>query len=152
MQKNAIIAIILTFIVILLWGVIQQKYFPQPPAKPPIQEAKKEEPTFPVNAPDETKVTKGPEAPRGNALPAAKVIPKKDVFVETQHYWAVFTSDGARLKQFKLKKYLDSVEESPITIQLTQLVQGLLGKKAKDPKTPQPLDLVVPVRRRISPG
>jgi len=142
MQKNAIIAIILTFIVILLWGVIQQKYLPQPPAKPPIQEAKKEQSTPPVNVPDETKVTEGPEAPKGKALPEAKAIPKKDVFVETLHYWAVFTSDGARLKQFKLKKYLDSVEESPITIQLTQLVQGLLGKKKKDPKTPQPLDLV----------
>jgi len=142
MQKNAIIAIILTFIVILLWGVVQQKYFPPTPAKPPIQEAKKEQPTPPVNVPDETKVTKGPEAPLGQTPTAAKVIPKKDVFVETQHYWAVFTSDGARLKQFKLKKYLDSVEESSITIQLTQLVQGLLGKKGKDPRTPQPLDLV----------
>ena len=142
MQKNAIISIILTFIVILLWGVVQQKYFPPTPAKPPIQEAKKEQPTPPVNVPDETKVTKGSEAPQGKTLAVGKVIPKKDVFVETQHYWAVFTSDGARLKQFKLKKYHDSVEESPITIQLTQLVQGLLGRKEKVFKTPQPLNLV----------
>ena len=142
MQKNAIIAIILTFIVILLWGVVQQKYFSPTPAKPPIQEAKKEQPTSPVNVPDETKVSKGSEAPQGKTLAVGKVIPKKDVFVETQHYWAVFTSDGARLKQFKLKKYHDSVEESPITIQLTQLVQGLLGRKEKVFKTPQPLNLV----------
>jgi len=148
MQKNAIIAIILTFIVILLWGVVQQKFFPPPPTKAPSQETKKEQPIPEVNVPDERKVVKGSEAPTGKVLPPTEAIPKKDVFVETQHYWAVFTSDGARLKQFRLKKYLDAVEESSITIQLVQLVQGLLGKEAKNPKTPQPLDLVNTTRRR----
>ncbi len=39
MEKRAIIAIILTFLVIMLWGTIQSKFFPSAPTK----EVKKEE-------------------------------------------------------------------------------------------------------------
>ncbi|HJX60641.1 MAG TPA: hypothetical protein VJ462_05080, partial [Thermodesulfobacteriota bacterium] len=43
MDKRAIYAIILTFLIIILWGVIQSKFFPQTPSQPPSKEVKKEE-------------------------------------------------------------------------------------------------------------
>ena len=45
MEKRAIFAILLTFFVILLWTVIQSKFFPQAPSKPAPQEVKKEQVT-----------------------------------------------------------------------------------------------------------
>jgi YidC/Oxa1 family membrane protein insertase len=71
-----------------------------------------------------------------------KVVVKKEVSIETQNYWAVFTSEDARLKHFRLKKYDDRVEESPLALKLIQLVQELLGKKEGEPPKPAPLDLV----------
>jgi YidC/Oxa1 family membrane protein insertase len=141
MEKRAILAIVLTFLVIMLWGTIQSKLFPPPPAK----EIKKEE-----SAPAEKVVDKKIESREIKAQPPketkpsskAKAVPKKEVTIETQNYWANFTNEDARLKHFKLKKYEDRVEESPLTIKLTQFVQGLFGKKEEEPKKPAPLDLV----------
>ncbi|HYA91705.1 MAG TPA: hypothetical protein VEK32_09425, partial [Thermodesulfobacteriota bacterium] len=59
----------------------------------------------------------------GGKSPARrKVVPQKEVSIETQNYWAVFTSDDARLKHFKLKKYEDRVKQSAIATKLIQLV------------------------------
>lgn len=141
MEKRAIIAIILTFLVIFLWGVVQSKFFPQAP--PPSKEVKKEE-----VAPPEKGIEKKPEtkevkiAKEERPLPKPKILPEKEVSVETQGYWAEFTSQDARLKHFKLKKYQDRVRESSITIKLMGLVHDLLGKKEEQPQEPKPLDLV----------
>ncbi|HUL37035.1 MAG TPA: membrane protein insertase YidC [Thermodesulfobacteriota bacterium] len=79
----------------------------------------------------------------GGKIPAkTRVVPPREVSVETQDYLAVFTSEDARLKHFKLKKYKDRVEESPIAIRLIQLVDEILGKPVEKPKEPEPLDLV----------
>jgi YidC/Oxa1 family membrane protein insertase len=139
MDKRAILAIILTFLVILLWGVIQSKFFPQPPSEQPKKEVKKEE-----LSPFEKEVEKKEVKPLKVDKPISKpkVIVKKEVSIETQNYWAVFTSEDARLKHFKLKKYEDRVEESSLTIKLTQFIQNIIGSKIEKPKKPVPLDLV----------
>ena len=137
MEKRAIIAIILTFFVIFFWSTIQSKFFPQEPVKPPTQETKKE-PT----PPKEKAVVKETETAIKKPLSITKTFPKKEVTVETQNYWAVFTSEDARLKHFKLKKYEDRVKASPFTTKIVQFVENLLGKKVEEPKKPQPLDLV----------
>ena len=134
MEKRAIIAIILTFAVIMLWGVIQSKFFPTPPAKPP-EEVKKE------LLPLEKKTIEVVQPIPQKAVPE-KVFPEKEVSVETPNYEAVFTTREGRLKHFKLKKYEDRIEESPIAIKLTRLVGDILGKKAGEPEKPKPLDLV----------
>ena len=141
MEKRAIYAILLTFIIIIAWTFIQSKFFPQAPSKPQPQEATKEqvaptEKTVEKKFGIETKVVK--EKGPGKS----KAIPRKEVFVETENYTAVFTSEDARLKHFKLKKYEDRVEETALTIKLTQFVEEILGKKVIEPKKPEPLDLV----------
>lgn len=141
MEKRAIIAIILTFLIILLWGVIQSKFFPQAPSKPSPQEVKKEHVT-PVEKKIEKEIEESKPLKKEGVLTKKKVSIKKEVSIETQNYWAVFTSEDARLKHFKLKKYQDRVEQSPITKKLTRLIENILGKKVKEPKKPEPLDLV----------
>ncbi len=143
MQKRTIIAILLTFIVIVLWSLIQAKYFPQAPSRPQPQEARKEE-----LSPQEKIVEKKTEIKEVKPVKEAKTpakaraVPLKEVSVETQTYWAVFTSVDARLKHFRLKKYQDRVNEAALTIKLTEFVQEILGGKVKKAKEPEPLDLV----------
>lgn len=142
MEKRTIIAIILTFIIIVAWGAIQSKYFPAEPPKPETKEVRKDvakEEAAPVEKKVEKEIR---EVKGGKSLPVAKVVPKKEISVETQEYAAVFTSDGAKLKHLRLKKYFDRVEESRISIALINFVHGILGKDEIKPGTPQPLDLV----------
>jgi YidC/Oxa1 family membrane protein insertase len=137
MEKRAILAIALTFLVIIVWSVLQSKLFPQPPHKPATQEVRKEQ-----ASPEEKRVIKETQTPKEKPLSKTKTFPKKEVSIETENYWAVFTSEDGRLKHFKLKKYEDRVKESPFTIKLIQFVENLLGKKVEEPKKPEPLDLV----------
>jgi YidC/Oxa1 family membrane protein insertase len=134
MDKRAIIAIILTFLIIMLWGVIQSKFFPQPPSQPPSKEVKKEE-GLPAKV---EKLDLKEEKIPGKR----KVAIKKEVSIETPDYWAVITSEDARLKHFKLKKFEDRVEASSLTISLLRFIKGLLGSKIEEQKKPMPLDLV----------
>ncbi len=135
MEKRVILAIILTFLVIFLWSTLQSKFFPPSPSKPP-EEMKKVEP-----APIEKRVEKGIDL-REERQPLRKVVAKKEVSIETRNYWAVFTSEDARLKHFKLKKYEDRVEQSSFTIKLVEFVKNIIGSKAEGAKKPKPLDLV----------
>src|SRR4030043_1682777 len=135
MDKRALIAIALTFLVIFFWGTIQSKFFPQPPADQPNKEVKKEE-----VAPAEKREVK----PLKEESPVSKprVVIKKETSVEAKNYLAVFTNEDARLKHFKLKQYEDRVEESSVTIKLIRFFQNLFGGKIEEPKKPKPLDLV----------
>ena len=141
MEKRAIYAILLTFFIIIAWTFIQSKFFPQTPSKPQPQEAKKEQVT-PAEKAAEKKVRGETRLLKERAPGKAKFVPQKEVSIETQNYWAVFTSEDARLKHFKLKKYEDRVEDSALTIKLVQFVEEILGKKVEEPKKPEPLDLV----------
>jgi YidC/Oxa1 family membrane protein insertase len=124
----------------MLWGTIQSKFFPSAPTK----EVKKEE-VAPAEKVVEKKIdikeTKPQLQKEEELLSKTKVVPKKEVSIETQNYWAVFTSEDARLKHFKLKKYEDRVEESALTVKLIQFFQEIFSKK-EEPKKPVPLDLV----------
>ena len=118
----------------MLWGVIQSKFFPQPPSQPPSKEVKKEE-----GLPAKVEKLDLKE----EKIPAKrKVAIKKEVSIETPDYWAVITSEDARLKHFKLKKFEDRVEQSSLTISLLRFIKGLLGSKIQEQKKPMPLDLV----------
>jgi YidC/Oxa1 family membrane protein insertase len=141
MEKRVIYAILLTFFIILAWTLIQSKFFPREPIKPQPQEVKKEQVT-PIEKPAEKKVSGEIKLAKEKVHGKPKMLPLKEVSVETQNYWAVFTSEDARLKHFRLKKYEDRAKEAALTIKLIQLVDDILGKKAEEPKKPEPLDLV----------
>jgi len=137
MEKRGIIAIILTFLIIVIWSFVQSKLFPPEPVK----EVKKEQ-VVPLEQKKEVQEEE-PALSKGiKPSPLVKEIASKEVSIETQNYWAVLTNEDARLKHFKLKKYKDRVEESSMTTKLTQFVEGLLGRKIEEAKKPGPLDLV----------
>jgi len=143
MDKRAIYAILLTFFVIVFWTLLQSKFFPQAPSKPAPQEEKKGQVGPTEKAAGKKVETKESKPLRvEKSIGKQKVIPQKEVFIETQNFWAVFTSDDARLKHFKLKKYENRVNQAALTIKLTQFVEEILGKKVEEPKRPEPLDLV----------
>ena len=125
MEKRTIFAIILTFLVIVLWSVIQSKYFPSTPSKPETKEVRKEETPASVEKKMEKEIVK---STAGKPLPAAKVISKKEVTVETEDYLAVFTSDGARLKHFKLKKYHYHCSGHVSGIEIKEIVERVKPK------------------------
>ena len=137
MEKRGIIAIILTFFIIIIWSFVQSKIFPPEPVK----EVKKEQ-VVPLEQKKEVREVKATTSKETKSTPKAKEVEKKEVTVDTQKYWAVLTNEDARLKHFKLKRYKDRVEESSITTTLVQFVEGLLGKKIEVPKKPEPLDLI----------
>jgi YidC/Oxa1 family membrane protein insertase len=143
MEKRAILAIILTFAIILSWSFFQSKFFPPPP-----ENVAKKEQIVPSEKGGEKKIDKGTDqggvesSKEDKQSAKKKVVVKKEVSIETQNYWAIITSEDARLKHFKLKKYEDRVNESPITIKLIQMVQNIIGKKVEEPRKPGPLDLV----------
>lgn len=143
MDKRAILAIILTFLVIFGWSLLQSKFFP--PEKPkPFEEAQKE-PTekgkeFLPKGDVPKKEPKPPKETRPISPP--KSLVKKEVTVETQNFIAVLTSEDARVKHFRLKKYKDRVEQSAFASKLVNFFQSLFGKEASDIKKPMPLDLI----------
>lgn len=136
MDKRALLAILLTFLVIFGWGIIQSKFFPQPPpANQPQKEGKKEE----ILPPEKKEIKPLKE---DKAISKPRVVIKKEISVETKNYLAIFTNEDARLKHFKLKQYEDKVEESVLTVKLTQFFKNLFGGKIEETKKPNSLDLV----------
>jgi YidC/Oxa1 family membrane protein insertase len=139
MDKKGIIAIVLTFLIIIGWSFIQSKLYPPQPAP-----EKKEQVVAPVEQKKEVQETKSAPAPSKElkSKPAGKEVSKREVSVETGSYWAVLSNQDAGLKHFRLKKYKDRVEESSMTIWLTRFIDDIMGKKYQEKKKPEPLDLI----------
>ncbi len=142
MEKRAIYAILLTFLVIIAWTFIQSKFFPQPTKTQPPEVKKEQGSPLEKGAEKKTEIKESKVLKGGKTPAKPKVVSQKEISVETQNYWAVFTSEDARLKHFRLKRYKDRAEESPLATKLTQFVDEIIGKKVETPKKPEPLDLV----------
>jgi len=111
MEKRALIALALSFLVFL--GFI---YFGQTFHKPPAPEA-----------PAPTAAAPAVPAPAAPAAPAARPRPAppapkaasarlaRDIVVETPRFKAVFTESGGCLKSFQLKDYLESLPFQPLS-------------------------------------
>lgn len=120
MQIRALLAVIISLIIL----VIYQSYFaPPPPApeKPAAEKAQtappaKEEPVKAVS-PGE-KIPGAPPVPAARPAPAVKAEAGKDITVDTPFYTAVFNTRGARLKDFRVKKYLDKIGDGAKPINL----------------------------------
>ncbi len=142
MEKRAILAIILTFVIIMLWSFIQAKFFPTPPPKETKKEVSAPAEKVTEQAPAPPAIKESPKATKEKAVPAEKVVARRDVTVETPNYSAVFTNDGAKLVHFRLKHFESGIEQSPLAVKIVQLIDGLLGNKKGEPPKPVPLDLV----------
>ena len=103
MEKRALIALAISFIIFIGFGYVQQKFLPQPP---PVTKPNEEQQAVAKKLPSPEPV-KPPVSPPG-APPAVGHQPQ-DVIVDTPLYRAVFTEQGARVKSFRLKRFWDTL-------------------------------------------
>jgi len=112
MDKKTVLAVVLSFLVFLVWSLLfGPKPSDQEPKAPPS--LKKEEPQQVI--PPESKKPLGPQ--RETILETAS--PEKDIAVETELYSAVFSGSGPMIKGFKLKQYRATAEKGS---QLKELI------------------------------
>ncbi len=161
MERRVLVAIFLSFLVLYVYQAFVVKPVPKPPAGAA---------TTAQNAAHPTAATPAKPAPVA-AAPAAPPPPQAtalvgdssehDVRVETRDVIAVFTNRGARLKSWRLKKYLDQQRQPqelvesqlpdqplPFTLntsdtQLDATLNGALYSVTPVPTTPitSPLDV-----------
>jgi YidC/Oxa1 family membrane protein insertase len=102
MDKRTILAVVLSLAVLLIY----QMFFAPPARKQtaPVQESKQASKDTAVK-PSATPVTAAVTKPAIKPVIAHKEAAPKDIKVETENYTAVFSTRGAALKSFQLKKY-----------------------------------------------
>jgi YidC/Oxa1 family membrane protein insertase len=107
MQTRTIVAVVLSFLVFLVFTYVGQHYGPKPAEQTPAPQtaapAQPAEPAQPAPAPGPKPQATTP------AAPAAPSRPAREVVVETDLYRAVFTERGAGLKSFQLKDFHQSL-------------------------------------------
>lgn len=131
MENRALLAVIISLIILVIW---QQYFAPSPPEtrkeKPAEEKAlpagKAQQEVGKALPPGEKK----PETVRATAAQAPqeiKVQPGKDITVDTPLYTAVFDTRGARLKDWKVKNYLDKIGEGAKPIDLASVISKPKG-------------------------
>lgn len=120
MEKRALLAVIISLIILIIY----QQYFAPPP--PQIS---KEKPNG--QAPLAEKVTSGEEkkitppiSPTAPIMEELKRQPGKEVRVDTPLYTAIFDTRGARLKSWRVKKYMDKIGDGAQPLDLATHVLG----------------------------
>jgi YidC/Oxa1 family membrane protein insertase len=149
MDKRAIIGIALSILVLVAYQEIITRFYGPPPAGPvPVTEKNGAEKTTP---PPQTTGAPSTPAPAAQSLPAPVSSRRagKDITVETDNYVAIFTTHGARLKSFKLKKYRSSVDEKSPPFEIVQTAPGVplpLGVRWQAPSPFEDNELVYSVQ------
>lgn len=129
MEKRAVIAVVISIAIIALWNIYLQQL--QPPAKPQQQElATKGDPPAaktPLGPARRNLITPPPKQVERSTVgePQQQKFPVQEVTVETPDYIARFTTQGARLKSFKLKHYRTGVEKTSPLIEMIEHTPGM---------------------------
>jgi YidC/Oxa1 family membrane protein insertase len=113
MERRALIALALSFVVFMAFIFFGEKMKRPVPPSPQTQTAA--QPTAPAPAPSPPPVAARPAPPPPAPVRPPTARPAKDVVMETPLYRAVFTELGGRLKSFQLKKYKGSMPFEPIS-------------------------------------
>ncbi|HPL62979.1 MAG TPA: membrane protein insertase YidC [Syntrophales bacterium] len=125
MEKRAILAIILSFLIIYLFQTFVFKpETPQQTAPAPAQKTEAKE-TPPVQTSPASKAA--PAATQAAAAPARTQGPGQDIAVETPFFSAVFNTRGASLKSFKLNHYNQTLKPGSPLIELVDIKEGITG-------------------------
>jgi YidC/Oxa1 family membrane protein insertase len=149
MDKRAIIGIALSILVLVVYQELITRFYGAPPAGPaPVTEKNGGEKTA---APAQTTAAPSTPAPAIPSVPAPVSSRQegKDITVETDNYVAIFTTQGARLKSFKLKKYRSSVDEKSPPFEIVQTAPSVplpLGIRWQAPSPFEDQELVYSVQ------
>ncbi|PYI82447.1 MAG: hypothetical protein DME26_17620 [Verrucomicrobia bacterium] len=116
MERRVLLAIFLCFLVLYLWNALVVKPVPKPALATTPAAGAAPEPGAPAKAPErsqlpaEVAAAKTTEAPTVGT-PLIGETNERDVRVETRDVIAMFTNRGARLKSWRLKRYLDQQKQ-----------------------------------------
>lgn len=112
MERRALIAFVVSLVILLGYQEILKIYYPPPPPELEGTTASPE-----IGTPPSAEIAPAPAAPNEEAAaPPSQPAPieGRDVVLETHLYKATFTTAGARLKSFVLKSYRKTVDaDSP---------------------------------------
>ncbi len=108
MEKRALIAVGISILILVLYQeVVLRRLYPVPSGEPPAGEQEAETPAVAPAAPQPPAELAGePSTPH----PAGAETAGRRVTVDTDFYRATFTTVGARLESFQLKKYGTTVD------------------------------------------
>src|SRR5204863_2255628 len=122
MDKRAIIGIALSILVLVVYQQLMTHFYGPSPSAPEAEKSGDEE-----KAPDPAPNTVPSSEPSVPASPAALPASRsgKEITVETDNYIAVFTTQGARLKSFKFKKFRSSVDENSPPFEMVRTAPGV---------------------------
>ncbi|MBI2351444.1 MAG: membrane protein insertase YidC, partial [Deltaproteobacteria bacterium] len=128
MEKRALIAVVLSLLILVVYQEwVGRQYTPPPPSQ------KDEKKTENVAAP-----LPKPQPTLQEAKPVAHAAQEtvKEIRVETDYYIALFTNKGARLKSFTLKHYRTSVDAKSLPFEMISSTPGVphpLGLQLQGP-------------------
>ena len=134
MEKRAFIAVALSLLILVLYQEWVSRYYgtPPPAQNTATREPEKTAPSVPPPAPPVAQV-----APP-TAIPAGQ--PGTEIRVDTENYVALFTTRGARLKSFKLKKYRSSLDENSPPVEIVTSAPGVPLPLGVSWQAPAPFD------------
>ncbi len=147
MDKRTMIAVVLSFLVFLVFTFLGEKYGSKETPKPPAPKtAETTKPATPAPAQPAAKPSAAPQEPEVKPqappqTPAARPSrPAREVVVETDLYRAVFTEQGASLISFQLKKYwqrlpfetISRLGIGPVSLDIESYRNPNLGAKPKE--------------------
>jgi len=123
MERRALIALVISVLIVVLYQEFVLKRFYGPGTAPPGNvEPPSAAPTAgaPAAAPAQPNAPPPAAVPPPVAAPAGAAPAGSDVVVETSLYRAVFTTTGARLKSFELKRFRATVDPNSPPLQMVQ--------------------------------
>jgi YidC/Oxa1 family membrane protein insertase len=143
MEKRAFIAVALSLLILVLYQEWVSRYYGTPPPQAPAtKEAEKPAPSPPPAA-----LPAPAEAPP-STVASSGGQPGTEIKVDTDKYVAIFTTQGARLKSFKLKKYRSSLDKDSPPFEMVVSVPGVpfpLGVRWQGKNSTDDSDLVYSV-------
>ena len=122
MERRVLLAIFLAFLVLYVWQALFVKPVPKPAVagKAPVAAVPETSAASNSSAPTASAAVSPPSAPA--PTPAATLVgdaSERDVRIETRSVIAVFTNKGARLKSWRLKRYLNHQGEPQEIVEST---------------------------------
>jgi len=122
MERRLILAIALSFLVLVLYQAIFMKSKPQPQAKPemlPSEEAVPEKEVAPQPSPVKKAQEEEIAPPTPLSTGEVRALAEEQITIDTSLFQAVWSNRGASLRSWKLKKHKDENKED------LELVPGL---------------------------
>ena len=141
MEKNALIAIVLSIAILILYQEWVSRFYETPQQNQPSQGVTPSPKTRPLPRSIEESQSVTPTTPLQQQTQQTQrtqraQLPVREFKVETDYYIAIFTSRGGRLKSLLLKRYRTAIGEDSPLFEMVSATQGVpypLGLQYQEP-------------------